>query len=163
MTEEILEDIDSEDDELEVDQEENNQPEVDKKSDLTERERQLLARVKKAEAKVKKFKETLADEEDTKPLIKKTNDINLEERFERLELKGDGYSTEEIDYIMKNGGSKALKDPYIKKTIDVMRNEKVSEDAIPDSSAKSGTYKNYTSQDLKKMSLDELDKIVPRD
>lgn len=172
MTEEIQENIDSQNDELEIDPVENNQQEDetnddDSKDEMSPEVKQLLARVKKAEAKNKKLREALADDEEETPqkqnINKETNSSDLDERFERLELKGDGYTKDEIDYIMKNGGQSALEDPYIKKTIDVMRDERQSDDAVPDAGAKSAVYKKYTHSDIKGMSEAELEKIIPRE
>lgn len=81
---------------------------------------------------------------------------------ERIALRDDGYSGEEIALIQKMGGKKALdENPIVKKAIEVHRAEKKSKDASPPSSPKSPVYQKYTQEDLGKMTSEELRKILP--
>jgi hypothetical protein len=85
------------------------------------------------------------------------------EKLERIELRQDGYSKEEVEAIMDLGGTKALKNPLVKSAIDQMRKKAQSDDANVNLSSKSPVYKKFTQEDLNKMSLTDLEKILPRD
>lgn len=82
------------------------------------------------------------------------------ERLERLELKADGYSTDEIDEIMELGGQKVLNTKIVQSAIKTMRAEKKSKDASTDVSSKSPVYKKFSQEDISKMSAKELEKIL---
>lgn len=96
----------------------------------------------------------------TKPEPKEDVSSDVSERFERLELKADGYSTDEIDEIMALGGQKVLNTKLIQSAIKAMRAEKKSKDASTDVTSKSPVYKKYTQDDLSKMSSAEMEKIL---
>lgn len=81
---------------------------------------------------------------------------------ERLTLKVDGYNDEEIAEVMKLGGLKALDNPLVKKAIESMREDRQAENAqVTDGGAKSDFSRKYSPQDLRKMSSEELEKILP--
>lgn len=81
---------------------------------------------------------------------------------ERLTLKVDGYNDEEIAEVMKLGGLKALNNPLVKKAIESMREDRQAENAqVTDGGAKSDFSRKYSPQDLRKMSSEELEKILP--
>lgn len=83
--------------------------------------------------------------------------------LERIELRQDGYSKEEVDSIMELGGSKALKNPLIKTAIEAMRSKAKSQDSNQPLNSKSPVYKKFTQEDLKGMTSKELEAILPRD
>ena len=85
---------------------------------------------------------------------------NSDERFERLELRADGYSSDEIDEIMSLGGTKVLDTKIVQYAIKAMRSEKKSKDASTDVSSKSPVYKKYTQEDFSKMTAAEMEKIL---
>jgi len=90
---------------------------------------------------------------------------NADERFERLELKTEGYSREEIDFIMQNGGSKVLENKdnnLVLDAIEASRKKKKSLDATPSGTNKSPVFQRYSQDDLNGMSLADLEKIIPR-
>lgn len=99
-------------------------------------------------------------EEDNK--VKQTP-ISSEQRLERLELKTDGYSDREIDFILKNGGKEAVSDEMVNAAIETMRAKDKAESATPDSTGKSPIFKRYTADDVANMPLDELEKMIPRE
>lgn len=116
---------------------------IKERDELKEKNAKLYARIKKAE-----------------PL--KTNS-NSDERFERLELKTDGYKDDEIDFLMRNGGKQALKDKLVLSAIEAQRNKIKSQNATPSGTGKSAVYQKFTESDLKNMPLDELEKIIPKE
>ena len=84
-------------------------------------------------------------------------------KLEKLELKIDGYSDEEIEFIQQIGGKKSLENPYVKQTIDNMREKKRAEEAvISDSGSKSDIEKKYSDSELRNMPIEELEKILPK-
>jgi len=127
--------------------------ELAKKSDAI---RQLTARAKAAEELVKKSRETSKTVETQAP-------VSTDYRDEVYDLRLDGYSREEAQFIMKNGGRKSLEDNnYVKVAIETLREQKKAEQAIPDiESGKSDIERKYTPEQLEKMPMEELVKILP--
>lgn len=82
--------------------------------------------------------------------------------FERLDLKTDGYKAEEIDFIMQNGGRKALENPIVMAGIEAVRAKTKSQNATPSGTGKSAVYQKYTERDLRNMPASELEKIIPQ-
>lgn len=151
MAEQAIEEQDS----LNPVEEEVQETETVSAEDLAEKNKQLFERAKKAEAKVKELEK--------KPETLKTNSSDSEERFERLELKTEGYKSDEIDFLMQNGGQKALENPIVMAGIEGMRAKVKSKDASVSGTGKSYTYQKYGERDLKKMTAEDLEKIIPQD
>lgn len=108
-------------------------------------------RATKAEAKLKE-----------KPLTTNESSTNSDERFERLELKTEGYNSDEVDFLMQNGGRKALENSIAMAGIEAIRKKAKSTEATPSGTGKSAVYQKFTEPDLKKMSAEELEKIIPQ-
>lgn len=83
-----------------------------------------------------------------------------DERFERLELKTDGYSDVEIAQIMDLGGKQALANPILQEAIALQRKRAKSKEATPSGTAKSPAFKGITDKDLKTMPLADFEKLV---
>jgi len=101
---------------------------------------------------------------ESQPLAKVNETGISSAEFTRLKLKVDfGISDPEaLDFVMKNGGEKALENPYIKKTIDTMLEQKRAEQAVVSGSdGQSEVEKKFTQGQLKDMSAEELEKILP--
>src|ERR1700687_5475925 len=81
--------------------------------------------------------------------IKEPTTSLSEERFERLELKTDGYSDAEIEQIMELGGKTALQNPILKEGLAVQRKKAKSQEATPAGTAKSPGYEGTTNKDIK--------------
>src|SRR5438067_698522 len=79
-----------------------------------------------------------------------------DEKYDRLELKTDGYSSDEVETIMELGGPKALTNPIVKEAIVSLRKKAKSQDATPSGTAKSPIYQKFTERDLRTMPLAEL-------
>jgi hypothetical protein len=93
---------------------------------------------------------------------KKTYDVTAE-TLERIELRQDGYSKEEVESILDLGGKRALENPLVKGAIEQMRAKQKSDDVNVANDSKSPVYKKFTQADLTKMSSEELAKILPQD
>ena len=97
-----------------------------------------------------------------KDLPIKQSSPDSDERFERLELKTEGYSSDEVDFLMQNGGRKALENKIAMAGIEAIRKAKKSEQATPSGTGKSTVFQKYTEQDLKKIHVEELENIIPQ-
>ena len=122
---------------------------------------QVFARMKKAEEAVKSLKtksQEVKVETPATQVDKKGYDLD-----EVTDLRLDGYSKEEVKFIMNNGGRKSLEDPFVKVAIEKNREQRKAEQAIPEmESGKSEVERKYTQEQLSKMSADELYKILPK-
>jgi len=107
-------------------------------------------RATKAEAELKKLK------------ANQSSPTSDDERFERLELKTEGFSSQEVDFLMQNGGRKALDNKIVMAGIEAIRKEQKSKEATPTGTGKSTVYQKYTEADLRKMPAEELEKIIPQ-
>ena len=86
-----------------------------------------------------------------------------DERFERLELKTEGFTDEEIEFIKPYGSKKALENPYIKTALETMREKRKAESAVVDvDTNKSDIEKKFTEDQLKNLPLDESEKLLPK-
>ena len=130
----------------------------DSKPQYSETEKQLYTRLKKEEARVKELEAKLGDKAPTFGQPTNTTD---DERFERLELKTEGYTSDEINFILKNGGRTSLEDPYVKMAIDKAREDrKVTESVAMNVSSKSAIERKYSQADLANMSADEMEAVL---
>lgn len=118
--------------------------------------KQIHARAKTAEELVKKSRETLKPEK----VESQDKTVQLDEI---TDLRLDGYSREEVAFIMKNGGRKSLEENnFVKVAIEHLREQKKAEQAIPDTdTGKSDIERKYTPDQLMKMPLKDLEKILP--
>jgi hypothetical protein len=141
---------------LEESQPETEAPSVD---DLERKNKELFARAKKAEEELKTLKSQPKQEQ---PLPTNPSQFATKQDLERIELAAKGYSDEEVEFVMRNGGKKSLNDDLVKAAIDARRAKAKSEDATPQSSPKSPVYKKFTQDELASMPLSELEKIIPK-
>jgi len=124
-----------------------------------EAKKQILARAKKAEEELKSLKNQTKSEEKPAEVPKPKYDLD-----EVTDLRLDGFTRDEVAFIMNNGGRKSLTDnPFVKVAIEQMREQKKAEQAIPSQdTGKSEIERKYTKEQLSKMSADELYKILPK-
>lgn len=78
----------------------------------------------------------------------------------------DGYSKDETKFILANGGRKALenKDSYVAIAINTKREQKRTEEAVSQTSSKSALSlggKTYTEEQLKNMTPEEMERVLP--
>jgi len=86
-----------------------------------------------------------------------------DERFERLELKTEGFSSTEVDQIMELGGRQALENPLLKEAIALQRKKAKSAQATPSGTAKSPVFKQYSEKDLKNLPIEEFEKLISQE
>lgn len=77
-----------------------------------------------------------------------------------------GHTKDEVKFILANGGRKALedKDSYVSIAINAKREQKRTEDAVSQTSNKgfvSPGGKTYSEDQLKNMSAEEMEKVLP--
>lgn len=78
----------------------------------------------------------------------------------------DGYTKDETKFILSNGGRKALenKDSYVAIAINTKRQQRKTEEAVGQTSNKgyvSSGGKTYTEEQLKNMTPEEMEKVLP--
>lgn len=123
------------------------------KNELEQKNKKLYARLKKEEEEKSSA---------SKPLVNDNSQVTQELARLKLQVEHGISDPEAVDFIMKNGGAEALKNPYIKGTIDSMLQQKKAEaGAVEDDSGASLIDKKYTKEQLKNMSSDELEKLLP--
>lgn len=156
----IIEELDSTTEtEEETDKTPDDSDKKEEKPEPTESEKRLYARLKQKEEKLKKAEEELVK------LKSKADPANpqqfaTKEDLERIELRST-YSAEIVDAIMDAGGRKSLDNPVIKAGIDSMVKKEKSKQATPNVGSNSPVYKNHTQEELKNMTVEQLEKILP--
>lgn len=141
---------------------------AEKLAKIDEANKKLYARTKEAEGFTQDSegnwvkKEITKKEETPREQITKPSDILKADEFK---LYRQGYTESEIDLIMHNGGIKALADDKspLSLGLKVAREQRQAEEAsqISDASGKSDIERKYTTEQLKNMTVAELDKILP--
>jgi hypothetical protein len=119
--------------------------------------KQILARAKKAEA--------LAKANSSKPITNPEPIRGIDD--ETLDLRLDGYTRDEVEFIARNGGRKALEDKtsYVAIALNTKREQQKAEAAASqtqDTSGMSELERKYTPDMLANMSVEELEKVLPR-
>jgi hypothetical protein len=120
-----------------------------------------LARVKAEAAKWRRLAQKAKPE--PKPQTLPTREVGKLDD-EAIDLRLDGYSKEEVAFILKNGGRKALEDPYVAGAIAQRREQSKAEDEsskAKDTSGATSFEKKYPKEKLDKMTAEELAKILP--
>ena len=151
--------IEQEEEQIEEQLEETTEEQSEEESDdivLSKSEFKKLQRKAFAYDATKETKEVKT----AKPSTEKTANSDLDLKIEKLELRAEGYSPDEIEAIQELGGAKALKNPVVQSAIKAMRAEKKSQDAKEPLNSKSPVYKKYTQQDLSKLTALEMEKIL---
>jgi len=161
------------DDTKDIDLENNNDEELDLEgsndsgADATDWKAEALkyksiAKRYKAKVEQKPQEHIIKREETPREQIKPSDILRADE----FKLYRQGYSEQEIDLIMHNGGIKALEDDKSPLAIGlrVSREQRIAEEAAAkaeDTSGMSELERKYTKADLENMTVAELDKILP--
>ena len=168
MTEE-LENVDSQNDEVEVETTEEETTTEDSKAELTDREKQFLARAKKAEGKLKEVKSSI---EEPKAELKKPNTEQGVPTMEHMALFGQGATLEEVkiaEGVAKNEGvsvAEAFNGDYCQHKFASMKQEaqtKVNSLGASTGSApapRSKTVGNMTDEEHRAFAEDKLKNAV---
>lgn len=145
--------------ETEADTETSDASQVDVNA-LIEQNKKLYARAKAAEAKLK--------QPQPKPDITKKEEPNVlteDKVWEVADLIRQGYTRKDAEFLMKNGGTKALEDPnsYVSIAMkNIMEQRKAEQMAAQTASGGGEESSSIIPEDkLKSMSADEMEKILP--
>lgn len=152
----MAKDLDNEDIDFDT---ENDEQELDEIQDKDAEIAKLRAINERRKAKIESLKGQIVKEV---PIVeKKEAPLSDDNKYERLELKIEGYKDNEIDFLMEYGGKKAMANPIIKQAISVMREQDESENAVNgEGKTKSGIKGGHSPDDLKKMSIEQLTKLA---
>lgn len=120
---------------------------------LVEKNRKLFARAKQAEQELKELKSRAP-----------ARAYSSSEELERVNLRIDGYKEDEVDFIMRSGGRSALKDDFIVEAITARRAKEkakeTSDSASTPASSKSPVLRRHSTDDLKNMPVEEMEKLL---
>jgi hypothetical protein len=132
------------------------QEERDARVQEAEARRQLTARAKAAEDKLKET--PIKTQDNTKPYS------ILDDEAASMIL--DGYKPDEVRFIMQNGGMSVLKDKesFVTIAVEAKREQRKAADAAAqaEGSGKSDILKQYTAEQLKAMKSKDLEKLLPK-
>jgi FtsZ-interacting cell division protein ZipA len=138
-----------------VDETEVEETEEDSTEDTEESDVDWKARALKAE-------KTIVDNKRSSKKEPEINNSTESERLDRMELRQDGYPPEVVDKIMELGGKEALKNPIVKRAADDLLAQHNAEKAGDIASGPNSTTKTkYSNEDLKEMSSEEMEKVLP--
>lgn len=147
-------------DSLNLDEEINLEEPSEDVEKIKELNKKLYARAKQAEAD----KKVMAEQLKAKPQEINRTEYTLND--EVVDLRLDGYTKADVEFIMKNGGRKTLedKDSYVSIAINTRKEQARAEqesNKLTDTTGKSELERKYTPEMLQNMSKEELKKILP--
>lgn len=109
-----------------------------------------------------------AEKQETEITNEKTEEPRIDDKlWEVAEYIQQGYTRADAEFIQKNGGKEALKDPnsYVSVALRTMSEQRKAEqlaNQTQDTSQMSEVERKYTPEQLKNMSAKELEEILPR-
>lgn len=127
----------------------------------------VKAELESEKAKNSKLYARLKKTETSKPLekvlIKESPELSQEFAILKLKVDHGIKDPAAIEFLMKNGGEEALKNPYIKSTIDTMIAQKANEAAqVAEENQKSDFQRKMTLGQLKALpTSEEMEKVLP--
>lgn len=147
--------------------------ESEKVAALEEQNKKLFERAKKAEGFVKQEDGTWAKKTQTAPKPSETNNgenNNQNDKMynrEELDLRMDGYTDKEVEFISKNGGRKSLEDAnsFVSIAIKSTKEQRRAELAASRTSDSGGTgeiISKLTIEKMNSMPLKDLEAILPK-
>ena len=139
------------------------QSSANKSADLESKNRDLLARARKAEEKAKEYRERLVTLEQKPSSVVSTD---LKKDVDLLKTMAKGYSEEEANFILSAGGENS----FVKAGIDAMRAKAKVEQAQPSASqvvapsepSKAESWKELSNSDRAKIWDDALSRVASR-
>ena len=157
------------DEELEVDQTPQGQETYEelqqRLANAEKAKKQILARARKAEEQLKGLKEPhKADAPATPKVVTQPNDDS--KLWEIAEMIQQGYTKSDADFIARNGGRESMQDPnsYVSIALRTLREQRTAEQASSATAQGVGMSeieRKYTPEQLKNMSVKELEAILP--
>jgi hypothetical protein len=125
--------------------------------------KQILARARKAETELKAHKDAQIPTAEPVQQSSVTDDTI----WKIAEYIQQGYTRQDAEFIQKNGGDEALKDPnsLVSLALKTVREQRAAERAASEVNTTSGMTdieRKYTTEQLQNMTAAELEKILPR-
>lgn len=149
-----------------MEQDENKDLDLELNEEVLDTEPDWKAEALKYKSMAKRYKDKAQ-----RPVERQEREITTEQTKtvgvpdEVIDLRLDGYSKEEVEFIIKNGGRKALEDTnsFVSIALNTKREQAKAESAaqIPDSSQLSEVERKFTPEQLKNMSAKELETLLP--
>lgn len=131
---------------------ENHDVDVDLQAEV-ERLRAENGSLKREKSKLKKKVTTVTSQ----------TDEEIQERVERIELRAEGYSDDQIQEILDLGGKKVLERPTIKAAFESAKQQAQTAKAADIKSGGTFGEAGYTPEDVRNMSSDEyLEKVIKK-
>lgn len=147
--------------EQETQNEEDESTEEESQSESTDDESSEDVDLKAENAKLKRL---LRKKVNTSEFSTNSSNSEYDSRIERLELKQEGYSDSVIDSIMELGGKKVLKNPIVSSAVQGLVAQERNETASSvDGASQSSTRTKVSIDELKNMSVAEMEKHLPKD
>lgn len=117
-------------------------------------------RLRTENAKLQRLLKKASKSDEEKPKEDTTSNGVTREDLERVRLEAKGFDDEQVDFLMKFGGSQATKDDAVMQVISAMKEKKAQESAQAKSSSQSKTSRRYSQEDMRNMPLDKLEKLI---
>lgn len=130
------------------DNDENSTQNQEDKLETLERELAKYKRLANKNSKKEEKKESPSDNSVTK------------EDLERIRLEAKGYEEDDIDLIMKFGGTKALEDESIREVINIRKEKRQQVNAQAKSTTQGKSSRRYSQEQLRNMPLEKLEKLI---
>lgn len=124
--------------------------------------KQILARAKKAEAEAKALREAAVPKPPEAATVQATDD----KLWEVADMIQQGYTRADAEFIQRNGGADALKDPnsyasIALKNITEQRRAESEASKATDVSGMTAVERKYSPEKLASMTVEELEKVLP--
>jgi hypothetical protein len=149
-----------------MENDENKEFDLELNEDTVENEPDWKAEALKYKSMAKRYKEKAQNpaKQDSEITTETTKTVGVPD--EVIDLRLDGYSKEEVEFIIKNGGRRALEDKqsYVAIALNTKREQARAEalaSQTPDSSQLTEAERKFTPDQLAKMSAKELEDILP--
>jgi len=151
----------------ETEEEESNDSESDEESsDNEENSTQYQEELKEKEAELAKYKRLLkkyeSGDSDSKP-DKPSNDESspvTKADLERIRLEAKGYDDDQVNFLMRFGGSEALQDEAVQSVVNAMAEKKKQVSAQASGSSQGKTARRYSQDELRAMPGEKLEKLI---
>ena len=149
----------TEEETFEVDESE----ETDESTDNDENSNQYQEELRKRDAEIAKLNRLLKKTpKDEKPSEKPSNDSNVVTKadLERIRLEAKGFDDDQVEFLMRFGGSQALKDEAVLTVVNTMAEKKKQLNAQASSKSQGTSSRKYSQEDLRAMPLEKLEKLI---
>lgn len=149
--------------EVDETEDESNDESEEESSDDDENSTQYQEELKKKDAEIAKLNRLLKKTpKDEKPSDTPSDDSNVVTKadLERIRLEAKGFDEDQVEFLMKFGGSQALKDEAVKQVVDTMAEKKKQLNAQASGKTQGTGSRKYSQEDLRAMPLEKLEKLI---